>query len=258
MKRLLIVIAAVAGLVVGLMLLGSGDDESGQRGISRWQPGAEQARQPTPSPTSTPSQAAISSARFFDGTPPASADRSSVPTIASGPYLVASNVLGDPTIPSNDQRVFRHSDGTIVVLYHRPGGLRGELQEIVMVHSHDEGQSWHGELTVGAEAAEAVYAGVMDPQGNLHVVYGREAVGALAGAIKLRTLPFRDQLHGWDLAPEHRIVWDWPGQGAGAPVLELTGTRLWLAYRLYDGGDYSLVVRYADPESTLGPGGPTL
>jgi outer membrane biosynthesis protein TonB len=147
------------------------------------------------------------------------------------------------------QRVFRTPDGALAVLYHRPGGLNDELMEIFLAHSLDGGRSWHDELSVTLEAPEASYSGVMDPQGNLYVAYSRDGEGAAAGAVNLRKLSYQGERRIWSTGPEHRVVWDWPLQGASQPVLALTGTRLWLAYRLFRDNEYTLMVKYADPDS---------
>ena len=172
-----------------------------------------------------------------------------ITTAVVGPFLVAEDALGDPSAPSHQERVFRTADGTVAVLYHRPGGEDGQLQEIVLTHSHDGGSLWHGELKIGLEAAEASYSGVMDPAGNINVAYGRDAPGAAGGAIKVRTLRTGATPNHWEAGPEHRVVWDWPGTGASVPTLELFGERLWLAYRAYDEEGYSIAVRSADPDA---------
>ena len=145
--------------------------------------------------------------------------------------------------------MFRNPDGTVAILYHRPAGPDNELQEIVMIHSHDGGRGWDGELVVGREATDATYSGVTDSEGNLYVVYGRNATGASGGGIKLRSLFYQGELHTWRAGQEHVIVWDWPGRGARAPVLAFTGDRLWLVYRYYDGSRHVIIAQYADPDT---------
>ncbi len=172
-----------------------------------------------------------------------------ISTAVVGPFLVAEDALGDPSAPSHQERVFRTADGTVAVLYHRPGGEDGRLQEIVLTHSHDGGSRWHGDLPIGLEAAEASYSGVMDAEGTIHVAYGRDAPGASGGAIKVRSLRIGATPNHWEAGPEHRVVWDWPGTGASVPTLALFGERLWLAYRAYDQGGYSIAARSADPDA---------
>ena len=236
MKVLLVIAALAVGIGVAAMLFGSADDGNG-------------LYDPSPAPRSTPAPLprAYDGGSGLDKLEPATSSDSLKSITVSGPHLVASDALGDPADLSNQQRVFRSPDGTIAILYHRPGGPKRELQEIVLVHSHDGGSTWDGELSIGLEAQEATYSGVMDADGNLYVAYGRQAVGRLAGAVKLRTIYLRAELHGWVPGPEHRVVQDWPGEGASRPTLALTGSRLWLAYRHYAGGGYTLSVTYADP-----------
>ena len=246
MKVILIIAAAAVGLVVAILVSGSAGDDPREGAFSQRVSDANGILKTAPSlaPTSIPDSAGS----LDDGRQDTSSSPT-VPAVASGPYLVASDALDDQTASTNQQRVFRNPDGTVAILYHRPVGPDNELQEIVMVHSHDGGQSWHGELSIGREATDATYSGVTDSEGNLYVVYGRNATGASGGAIKLRTLFYQRELHMWRAGPEHMIVWDWPGKGAGAPVLAFTSNRLWLVYRYYDGDRYTIIAQYADPDS---------
>ncbi len=239
MKVILIIAAAAVGLVTAIVLFGSAGDAPGGPALSRPDPD-------TNGVNSAPMATLGSNGSLNDGS---TSLPSTVPAVASGPYLVASDALDDRTASTNQQRVFRNPDGTVAILYHRPSSLDNELQEIVMVHSHDGGRGWHGELIVGREAKDATYSGVTDSEGNLYVVYGRNATGASGGAIKLRSLLYQRELHTWRAGQEHVIVWDWPGRGAGVPVLAFTGGRLWVIYRYYDGSRNVIIAQYADPDT---------
>ncbi|MCH7626145.1 MAG: cellulase family glycosylhydrolase, partial [Chloroflexi bacterium] len=69
--------------------------------------------------------------------------------------------------------------------------------------------------------------------------------------IKVRKLAFSEGLNAWTMGTEQAVLLDWSGRGASFPVLAFTGTRLWLAYRYYDGNGYSISVQYADPDASF-------
>ncbi|MCZ6891832.1 MAG: sialidase family protein, partial [Chloroflexi bacterium] len=247
MKVVLIVAAVAAGLVVAILAFGSGDEGAGGR--PRFARETSTNGLQGPSLASAPSLDTPSASDGLATARPTTASAPPRAMIVSGPYLVSDDYLSGPTLPANQQRVFRAPDGTIVALHHRLGGPKDDLHQIVMVHSHDGGRSWHGELDVGTEAPDATYSGVMDARGNLYVAYGRDATGPSGGAIKLRVLTYQDDLHTWRAGPENRVLWDWPGRGATSPTLTFHGDRLWLAYRYYTEAGYAIVTQYADLNS---------
>lgn len=249
MKIILAIVTLAVGLGVAVMVFGAGDDVTDTE--RRSAPSTDGDGLLSPSPTFSPAPAQDPQTGTDDVGTVSFSDKAPLPTTSvSGPYLVASDALGNTAVATAQQRVFRTSDGTVAMLYHRPAGPKGELQEIIFVHSHDGGRTWHGEISVGVEAPDATYSGVMDEDGNLYVAYGRQAEARFGGAIKLRILRHQGELHGWLDGPEHRIVWDWPGTGSSSPALALTGSRLWLVYRYYDTSKtYVLFAQYADPDS---------
>ncbi len=163
--------------------------------------------------------------------------------------MVTEDALRNNASTSDQKRVFGLPDGTVAILYHRAVEATAELQEIVFVHSHDGGKTWHGEIVIGTETPNATYTGILAPTGDLFVAYGRDAERDAAGAIKLARLIYDNASHGWRLGNEQRVVWDWPGRGASVPVLAFTGSKLWLAYRYYEGRSYTIYVQYADPNT---------
>ncbi len=241
MKVILAIAAIAVAAAIAIIGLGSAGGEAGPSTSSTSTPESSPwlTTTPTPAPTATP-------------VPSGQDDPTLTPTqpaaFASQPGLIAEVGLDQARAPFQ-QRLFKTPDGTMAVLYHRPGGPRNELIELVLAHSHDGGQTWHGETVLGTEAYQATYSGVMDSKGNLYVAYGKDGEGASGGAIKLRTLRYGPEAHGWAVGPEQRVVWDWPDNGASNPVLALTGQRLWLAYRGFKVNRYALYVQYADPDS---------
>ncbi|MCI0437650.1 MAG: cellulase family glycosylhydrolase [Chloroflexi bacterium] len=242
MKALIAIVGLVIVVGLGAVVIGLGDD--GERSLSPFllTPEPDGSSDSTPPDSTTPEIPAANG----EASPAAASEPASI--VSNGPYLIASDALSGGANSSNQGRVFRAADGTIAAMYHRPALSGSGLQEIVMVHSHDGGQSWHGELVVGAEPPDATYSGAMDSDGNIHVAYGREAPLHEGGAIKLRALKFNPEESGWTLGDEHRIIWDWPDDGATSPILALTGNRLWLGYLLYSNNSYSFLIRHADPD----------
>ncbi|MCH8062435.1 MAG: hypothetical protein IH861_08025, partial [Chloroflexi bacterium] len=244
MKRSKIAAAILMLVAVGVSCTFLGGDRSDGRETSQDSPFST-SRSAPPS-TATPEEAASNTE--LDGLPSARLGAMAFGEFDddSGPFLVSSNAMVDVALPSHQKRVFRAPDGTIAVLYHRVHPKSRELSEIVLTHSHDGGRTWEGEVTVSSEAAQATYSGIADADGNIFVAYGSHASESRGGAIKGRKLSYIEELHAWTLGPEQTVLLDWPGRGASFPVLAFTGTRLWLAYRYYDGNGYFISVQYAD------------
>lgn len=240
MKVILAVAAIAVAAAIAAIGFASAGGDAGPSSESTRTPASSPwlASRPTPTPTPALTPSSDISATLTP-TPQAG--------FASSASLIAEVGLDQARAPYQ-QRLFRTPDNTIAVLYHRPGGPRNELIEVVMAHSHDGGESWHGEIVLGAEAYQVTYSGVMDGKGNLYVAYGKDGEGPGGGAIKLRTLHYNPDAHGWTVGPEQRVVSDWPDNGASNPALALTGERLWLAYRGFKVNRYTLYVRYADPD----------
>lgn len=172
----------------------------------------------------------------------------STPTISVGPIPVAAGSTNPDAVSLNQKRIFRAPDGTVALFQDRPVGPDGKQVEIVMRHSHDDGQTWHGEHSVGTEVSSTSYSGHMDDAGNLYLAYGRYAEKEAGGAIHFRKFTYNADTHDWKAGTAHRALWDWPGKGASKPVVQFTGKRVWIAYNYYDGSAYQAVTQYADPD----------
>jgi hypothetical protein len=141
----------------------------------------------------------------------------------------------------------RASDGTLAFLYQK-GSPVSSGNGLVLVVSHDNGQTWTQSLQVALSSS--VFPDVrIGPDDALYVVYAtnKDAAGS-SNDVTFAKLLYNASTRDWSLERKS-TVWDsGTSDGAFNSTLAHDGQKLWCAFRYLNSSGYTIRVRYSSDD----------
>lgn len=156
------------------------------------------------------------------------------------------------TQPSTMQHLVRTSDGTMHAFVQN-GTLNSSCigvpkNGLVWMNSTDTGSTWTCAGQLSTDTTNLMYASAtVDSGDNIYVVYSVVAAGA-AAAYDVTYRKFTKGVGStWTIENAQTVLDGTVSVGYGYATIQVEGTtRLWIASRYYDGGNYQVSVHYSD------------
>jgi PKD repeat protein len=150
----------------------------------------------------------------------------------------------EATSYQTQRKIVRASNGTLALIYQKSG-----TGGLTLAISRDGGQKWFDWATIQTASRWRASA-VIAPNNDIYVAYSTNENNASdkwdVGLIKLA---YRQATEDWAVASDTFIHDSNGTTGATLAVIERDSAgRLWVAYRFYSGGAYSVVIKYSTDE----------